>query len=86
VPLELASLVYGAGARLHRALYEGHWLARRRLGCRVVSVGSLTVGGAGKTPLAAWLATRLRERGHRVALATRGYGRARVGRGAVDTL
>lgn len=86
-PLELASLAYGLGAHLHRSLYEGRWIAQRRLACRVVSVGSLTAGGAGKTPVAAWLATRLRERGHRVALATRGYGRrSRAGRGDVETL
>ena len=56
----------------------------RRLPCRVVSVGSLLVGGSGKTPLAAWVAGRLRGRGHRVVLASRGYGRAR--RDAVHAL
>jgi len=40
-----------------------------------LSVGSLTVGGAGKTPLAARLAHALHRRGHRVVLASRGYGR-----------
>jgi tetraacyldisaccharide 4'-kinase len=39
-----------------------------------VSVGSPVVGGAGKTPTAAWIAARLRARGHRVALATRDHG------------
>jgi tetraacyldisaccharide 4'-kinase len=75
LPLYLLSLGYGLAARSHRALYEGRWLTRRRLSCRVVSVGSLVVGGGGKTPFAAWLASRLRERGNRVVLATRGYGR-----------
>jgi tetraacyldisaccharide 4'-kinase len=50
----------------------------------VISVGSLVVGGSGKTPLAAWLAGALHERGHRVVLATRGYGRRR--RDAVHSL
>ena len=77
LPLRLAAGCYAAGARLHRALYEHGLLRPRRLACRVVSVGSLTVGGAGKTPTAAWLAVRLRERGHRVVLASRGYGRLR---------
>jgi tetraacyldisaccharide 4'-kinase len=62
---------------LHRNLYERRWLRSRRLDCRVVSVGNLVVGGTGKTPIAAWIAARLRERGHRVVLASRGYGRAR---------
>lgn len=66
---------YGTGARLHRWCYERRVLSQRRLSCRVVSVGGLTAGGAGKTPVAAWLARRLAERGHRVALASRGHGR-----------
>jgi tetraacyldisaccharide 4'-kinase len=40
----------------------------------VASVGGLTAGGAGKTPAAAWLAAGLVRRGHRVAIASRGYG------------
>lgn len=83
-PLAVASWGYGAAARLHRGLYAGGWLRERRLPCRVVSVGSLLVGGSGKTPLAAWLAAALSARGHRVALATRGY--RRRGRDAVHAL
>jgi tetraacyldisaccharide 4'-kinase len=43
----------------------------------VVSVGNLVVGGTGKTPTAAWIATALQRRGHKVALSTRGYGGSR---------
>lgn len=86
LPLAGTAVAYGLGARLHRALYENRFISPRRLACRVISVGSLTAGGAGKTPVAAWLATRLRERGHRVALATRGYGRRRGKRNEVATL
>jgi len=75
LPLDLVALAYRAGALLHRSAYERGWLARRRLSCRVVSVGNLTVGGSGKTPTAAWLALGLRRRGHKVAIASRGYGR-----------
>ena len=74
-PLELAALAYQAGAALHRSAYERGWIARRRLSCRVVSVGNLTVGGSGKTPTTAWLAVGLRRRGHKVAIASRGYRR-----------
>lgn len=72
VPL---SLLYAAVAWLHRRLWK--WGLRRpvRLPCRVVSVGNLGVGGAGKTPTAAWVARALRQRGYRVAIASRGYGR-----------
>ena len=40
-----------------------------------ISVGNLTVGGNGKTPFTLFLATRLRQRGYRVAIVSRGYGR-----------
>ena len=76
-PLGLAAGAYGLGARLHRAVYERGWKEPRRLPCRVISVGGLTVGGAAKTPMAAWLAARLHARGHRVALLSRGYARQR---------
>ncbi len=56
-------------------LYERGWLPRRRLPCPVVSVGNLTVGGTGKTPMVMWVADRLAERGKKVAILSRGYRR-----------
>jgi tetraacyldisaccharide 4'-kinase len=44
-------------------------------GVRVVSLGNLTVGGTGKTPLSAWVARLVASKGARAALVTRGYGR-----------
>lgn len=70
-PLVPLSWIYAGCARLAR-----RYGARRRLACRVVSVGNLSVGGSGKTPAAAWIAARLHERGHPVVLASRGFGRA----------
>jgi tetraacyldisaccharide 4'-kinase len=75
-PLDVASWLYASGAWLHRALAESEITRPRRLPVRVVSVGNLVVGGTAKTPLAAWLASQLRRRGNKVALASRGYGRA----------
>jgi tetraacyldisaccharide 4'-kinase len=75
-PLVPLACAYGAGAWLARRAHGRLLPAPARLSARVVSVGGLTVGGSGKTPTAAWIAARLRERGHRVALASRGYGRA----------
>ncbi len=73
-----ASLLYGVAARLHRIFMRRTSGSRGRLTCAVVSVGGLTVGGAGKTPFAARLARALHERGWRVVLASRGYrGRSR---------
>jgi tetraacyldisaccharide 4'-kinase len=74
-PLVPAAWAWGAGAWLHRHLRGERARAPVRLSCRVVSVGSLVVGGAGKTPTTAWLAAALRARGHAVAVASRGYGR-----------
>lgn len=67
------ALLYGLGARIHRGWMARTAAARGRLSCAVVSVGGLTVGGAGKTPVAARLALGLSRRGHRVVLASRGY-------------
>lgn len=75
----VASVLYGAGARSHRVLMRWTAAERGRLACAVVSVGGLTVGGAGKTPFAASLAAGLHRRGWRVVLASRGYkGRSRL--------
>jgi tetraacyldisaccharide 4'-kinase len=74
-PLWVASWFYALGAWLHRLVWR-RWRTPRRLSCRVVSVGGITVGGSGKTPAAAWLARELHRRGTKTALATRGYARA----------
>lgn len=56
-------------------LYERGWLARRRLPRPVVSVGNLTVGGTGKTPMAMWVAGKLLEYGKKPCVLSRGYRR-----------
>jgi tetraacyldisaccharide 4'-kinase len=65
---------YGLGAWARRALYARGVLRVKRLPGPVVSVGNLTVGGTGKTPMVACLARLWRERGGRVAILSRGYG------------
>ncbi len=67
--------LYGAGARMHAFVYARGPLRARRLPCRVVSVGGLSVGGSGKTPVAAAVADLLHRQGLRVVLASRGHGR-----------
>ena len=54
-------------------LYHQRILRSRTLGCLVISVGNLTVGGTGKTPVVEKLAKALQERGRRVAILSRGY-------------
>ena len=43
------------------------------LGCRVISVGNITLGGTGKTTLVAYIAEVLKSEGHKVAIISRGY-------------
>jgi len=73
------SWLFATLARLRRSLYAAGWLSRYRSRRPVVVVGNITVGGTGKTPLIIWLAEQLRQRGQRVGVVSRGYGRS--GRG-----
>ena len=66
--------LYGLGAGWRRRLYARGWLRTKKLPAPVVSVGNLTVGGTGKTPVVACLARLLQDRGQRVAILSRGYG------------
>ncbi len=67
-------VAYGACAALRRGLYRHRWLKSCRLTGPVVSIGNLTAGGTGKTPLVYWATQHLLARGHRVAILARGYG------------
>lgn len=71
--LYLPSLLYGIGVRLRFFLYRIGFFKTRKLACKVISVGNITVGGSGKTPMAIYLAERLRERGKKVVILSRGY-------------
>lgn len=55
--------------------YAAGWLPSRRLPGWVISVGNLTVGGTGKTPVVIWLVNHLLKRGYRIAVLSRGYKR-----------
>jgi tetraacyldisaccharide 4'-kinase len=68
-----ASKLYGIGVWLRTQLYASGLLKQKRLKASVISVGNLSVGGTGKTPLVIWLAEKLLEQGQRVAILTRGY-------------
>jgi tetraacyldisaccharide 4'-kinase len=67
------SVLYGGYVRTRAWLYQKGWLKQRRLGCKVISVGNLTVGGTGKTPMVLWLAEKFLAEGKRVAILSRGY-------------
>lgn len=72
------SLLYGAGVCARRLSYKLGILPFHNLPAKVVSVGNLTAGGTGKTPVTIFLAEFFRNDGKRVAVLSRGYrGRAR---------
>jgi len=72
--LPLAPL-YGAVLAIKRRLFRWGWLKQHRLQNPVISVGSVSAGGAGKTPMVLMLARILRHRGYEVRILTRGYKR-----------
>ncbi len=68
--------LFGGIAGGRRRLYRHGFFKSVDLGALVISVGNLTVGGTGKTPLVRFVAEVLAERGHKVCILTRGYKRA----------
>jgi tetraacyldisaccharide 4'-kinase len=67
------SVLYAAIVKLRAWLYEKEILLSKRLQTPVISIGNLTLGGTGKTPMVIWLAERFLAQGKRVAILTRGY-------------
>jgi len=67
------SVLYGAIVRTRTWLYAHGWMKQKRLKGTVISVGNLTVGGTGKTPMVIWLAEKFLGEGKRVAILSRGY-------------
>ncbi len=76
--LGLAEPCYAAAVRWRNRRYDRGAATVHRVGVPVLSVGNLTLGGTGKTPMVRWLAQWFHNRGARVAVVSRGYG-AKVG-------
>ncbi len=74
--LFLLSLAYGAVVRLRSRAYAGRFFTTKRLPCRVISIGNITLGGTGKTPTVVNMASLLLRQGKRPLVLSRGYGRA----------
>ena len=71
--LLMVSLVYGGAVRLREAFYKNSILKPKKLPCFVISIGNLTVGGTGKTPMTIYMAKLVKSLGYKVAVISRGY-------------
>src|SRR5262245_4583996 len=69
---------YAVAVKCRNWMFDRGLLRAQTLsGLRVISVGNLNIGGTGKTPTVLWLAERALKRRQKVAVLSRGYGRAR---------
>lgn len=68
-----ASLPYAVAVRSRNLMYDGGLLPNRAVAVPVISIGNITTGGTGKTPLVIWLCRYLSQKGLRTAILTRGY-------------
>jgi tetraacyldisaccharide 4'-kinase len=73
------SHLYGKLTDLRNFLYDRGLLRSFSLGARTISIGNITTGGTGKTPLVGYVARILAKRGEKVCILTRGYGRKNSG-------
>lgn len=78
------TLPYEAIVRLRARAYRNGMLRQRRLAGTVISVGNLTTGGTGKTPMVLWIAQRLLAEGKRAGILTRGYGGRKTSAGSTS--
>ncbi len=82
-PFYLLSLPYGGAVRARSLFYSLGLLKTKTLPCPVISIGNITVGGTGKTPLVMALAKGLMERETSVAILSRGYKGKRISKPVV---
>lgn len=71
--MQLLSFLFAFLVQVRLMLYRHRILRPNTLGCQVISVGNLTVGGTGKTPVVEVFARTLQQRGRKVAILSRGY-------------
>ncbi|TAN64074.1 tetraacyldisaccharide 4'-kinase [bacterium] len=77
--LYFISVIYSVAVRIRAWFYVAGVFKSVRLGCKVISVGNITVGGSGKTPVTMHVAELLKKSGYKVLVLSRGYGRSTKG-------
>ncbi|MDK2857726.1 MAG: tetraacyldisaccharide 4-kinase [Verrucomicrobiota bacterium] len=71
--LNILSWIFGLLVQLRLVLHKHRIIRPSTLGCQVISVGNVTVGGTGKTPIVETFARSLQQKGRKVAILSRGY-------------
>ena len=71
--LFVASRFYRMAVQFRHWLFDKRFIRNHAVGCQVVSIGNLTCGGTGKTPVVEVFAKSLRKQGRKVAILSRGY-------------
>jgi len=71
--LRPAGILYGLGMRIRNLMYDLGILSSCSVEVPVISIGNITTGGTGKTPLVIWMCNYLHQKGIRCAILTRGY-------------
>jgi tetraacyldisaccharide 4'-kinase len=84
IPLSVLSHIYGVILLLRELLYRKGMIKVAEAPIPVISIGNITLGGTGKTPVVEKLTAVLKEKGFRPAIVTRGYKRKRKGTFPVD--
>ena len=72
--LEFCAMFYEMGSSFKNFLYDKNILKAKKVDAYVISVGNMTTGGVGKTPIVLEIARYLKKKGERVAIISRGYG------------
>ncbi len=73
------SFLYGVVVEIRNIFYDYGFFKSYKFDVPVISVGNITAGGTGKTPFVIWLAKRLSQKYKKIAIISRGYGRASKG-------
>jgi tetraacyldisaccharide 4'-kinase len=71
--LFMLSLIYGGAVKTREAFYDRGVLRSKKLPCIVISIGNITVGGTGKTPMTIHVAELVKRLGYKVVVISRGY-------------